>query len=182
MSTIYDKQIQNRNFLSPIGFKFTLTRFPKVNLFCNYAKLPEISLGTAIQSSYLKDIDVPGDKLSYGDFSLRFLIDEDMENFMEIYTWMKALGYPESTEDFSKLNLLGEDVRVMPELVAEENQFSDGVLHILNSNYNSVAKVSFKDLFPVFLSSLDFEASNDAQNYLTAEVTFKYTIYDIVTT
>ena len=31
----FDKQIENRNFLSPIGFKFSLTKAPKVSFFSN---------------------------------------------------------------------------------------------------------------------------------------------------
>ena len=41
-------QIENRNFLSPTGFKFTLTRTPKVAFFCNQANIPDITLGVAI--------------------------------------------------------------------------------------------------------------------------------------
>ena len=59
MATAFDGQIDNRNFLSPVGFKFTLTKEPKVTFFCNSARIPEISLGTATQPSYLKDIDIP---------------------------------------------------------------------------------------------------------------------------
>ena len=78
MATAFDKQIQNRNFLSPIGFKFTLTKSPKISFFANSARIPEINLGTAIQPTYLKDIDIPGDKLTYGDFNLRFIVDEQL--------------------------------------------------------------------------------------------------------
>ena len=70
-----ENQLSNRNFLSPIGFKFSIAKTPKVEFYCNSARIPEITLGTAIQPSYLKDIDIPGDKLQYGDFSLRFLVD-----------------------------------------------------------------------------------------------------------
>ena len=70
-------QIQNRNFLAPVGFKFDLAKFPKASFFSNSARIPEIVLGTIIQPGYLKDIDVPGEKLQYGDFSLRFLVDEN---------------------------------------------------------------------------------------------------------
>ena len=61
-----------------------------------------------------------------------------------------------------------------------EEVFSDGSLSILNSNFRQVAVVKFKDLFPVFLTSLEFEATDTDVNYFTAEVTFKYTIYEIV--
>ena len=174
MASAFDNQIGNRNFLSPIGFKFTLAKEPKVSFFCNSARIPDISLGTTLQPSYLKNIDVPGDKLQYGDFSLRFLVDENLENYMKIHNWLTGLGSPESLQQYKDLISTEDDDK------DENNQFSDGSLHILNSNFRNVAIVKFKDLFPVFLTSLDFEANENDVNYFTAEVTFKYTIYNIL--
>ena len=174
MATAFDKQIDNRNFLSPVGFKFTLAKEPKVAFFCNSARIPEISLGTAIQPAYLKDVDVPGDKLSYGDFSLRFLVDENLTNYMAIHNWMLGLGYPDSTKEFKDLTTNDSGQRDFQE------QFSDGSLHILNSNYRDVAIVKFRDLFPTYLTSLEFEATDSDVQYFTADVTFKYTLYDML--
>ena len=174
MARAYANQIENRNFLSPIGFQFSLNKTPKVTFFSNSARIPDISLGTAIQPVYLKDIDVPGDKLSYGDFNLRFLVDENLTNYMAIHNWLTGLGYPESTKEFKDATTDAEGLR------DREEVFSDGSLSILNSNFIQVAVVKFKDLFPVFLTSLEFEATDTDVNYFTAEVTFKYTIYEIV--
>ena len=99
----FDNQISNRNFLAPVGFKFTLAKEPKVSFFCNSARIPEITLGNTVQPSYLKDIDVPGEKLTYGDFSLRFLVDENLENYMKIHNWLTGLGFPETTQQFKTL-------------------------------------------------------------------------------
>ena len=176
MATAFDKQINNRNFLSPVGFKFTLAKEPKVAFFCNSVRIPDITLGTAVQPSYLKDVDVPGDKIEYGDFQLRFLVDENLVNYMAIHNWLVGLGYPDSTESFRNLTTNESGTRDLLE------QFSDGSLHILNSNYRDVAIVKFKDLFPVSLSSLNFEASDTDVNYFTAEVIFKYTLYTILGT
>ena len=138
---------------------------------------PEITLGNTVQPSYLKDIDIPGEKLTYGDFSLRFLVDENLENYMKIHNWLTGLGFPETTQQFKTLTtdeISGEG--------ALDQQFSDASLHILNSNFRDVAIVKFRDLFPVALSSLEFDASDTDINYFTADVTFKYTIYDILGT
>ena len=170
----FANQIQNRNFLSPVGFKFTLAKEPKVSFFSNSASIPEIVLGTAIQPSYLKDVDVPGDKLQYGDFSLRFLVDEELENYMKIHNWMKGLGYPETTKEYKDLTTNVDGLRDSKEA------FSDGSLHILNSNYRDTAIVKFNDLFPIGLTSLEFEATDTDVNYFTAEGVFKYTVYNIV--
>ena len=77
-------QIENRNFLAPTGFKFQLNRTPKVTYFGNAVNIPAIDLGVAEQPTYLRDIPLPGDKLQFADFSLRFLVDEGLENYMEI--------------------------------------------------------------------------------------------------
>ena len=175
-SSAFGKQIQNRNFLSPVGFKFTLAKYPKVDFFSNSARIPELSLGTAIQSSYLKDIDVPGEKLTYGDLTIRFLVDENMENYVLVYNWLKGLGFPETTQQFRDVTTDSKGQRDPKEA------FCDGTLRILNSNYREVGKVKFNDLFRTSLTSLDFDATATDVQYLTAEATFKYTIYDLENT
>jgi hypothetical protein len=60
------------------------------------------------------------------------------------------------------------------------NIYSDGTLEVLNSNKNINFKVVFRDLFPYTLSSLDFDATDEDVNYFTAEVVFKYTMYNIL--
>ena len=174
MATAFDNQIQNRNFLSPVGFKFTLAKEPKVSFFCNSASIPEITLGNAVQPTYLKDIDIPGEKLTYGDFSLRFLVDENLENYMSIHNWLTGLGFPENPQQFTDKTTDEESQRDMNE------QFSDGSLRILNSNFQTMAIVKFNDLFPTSITSLEFDASEADIQYFTADVTFKYTIYDIL--
>ena len=167
------KQIQNRNFLSSVGFKFSLAKYPKVDFFSNSARIPEVQLGLASQPTYLKDIDVPGEKLTYGDLTLRFLVDENMENYMAVYSWLTGLGFPEEGTQFKKQTTDSAGQRDM------KQAFSDGTLSILNSNFREVAKVKFLDLFPISLSSLEFDATSADAQYFTAEASFKYTVYNL---
>ena len=93
---------------------------------------------------------------------------------MAVHNWLTGLGFPETTQQFKDLVTNDDGVRDLKE------QFSDGSLHILNSNFRDVAIVKFRDLFPIYLTSLDFEASDTDISYFTAEVTFKYTIYNVL--
>ena len=171
----FSKQVANRNFLSGVGFKFNLTKFPKVDFFSNSARIPELNLELTTQASYLKNIDIPGERLSYGDFNLRFLVDENMENYQAIYSWLTGLGFPETTKEFAEI-IKDPDGQRDP-----KEAFCDGTLSILNSNYREVGKVKFNDLFPISLTSLEFDATNTDVQYFTAEATFKYTLYKLVT-
>ena len=179
MSCSFPGQIDNRNFLSPVGFKFTLAKNSKVSFFCNSARIPEITLSLNTQSTYLKDLDVPGDKLTYGDLSLRFLVDENLENYMVIHNWLTGLGFPETTQQYDDLITTPND-QTQPQ--DPLRGFIDGSLYILNSNYNTTAIVKFKDLFPMSLTSLDFDATQTDIQYFTADVNFKYTVYNILGT
>ena len=173
MAKISDTQIANRNFLAPVGFKFSLSKFPKVDFFCNTARIPEITLDTSTQPSYLKNIDVPGEKISYGDLTIQFLVDENMENYKIVHDWITGFGFPETAQQFIDKTTDRDGLRDMKE------QFADGTLRILNSNFNEVAKVKFLDMFPVSLSSLDFDATSTDVNYFTAQASFKYTVYQL---
>ena len=172
-NSAFGKQIQNRNFLSGVAFKFNLAKFPKVDFFSNSARIPELNLELTRQPSYLKNIDVPGERLTFGDLTLKFLVDENMENYISVYNWLKGLGFPETTKEFKDLTTDKDGQRDSKEA------FCDGTLRILNSNYREVAQVKFRDLFPTSLTSLDFDATNTDVQYFTAEATFKYTIYNL---
>jgi len=175
MANFYDTQLRNRNFLSPIGFKFTLKTKEKVDFFSNSANVPSIALGTALQGTTFRILDVPGDEVTYEDFTMNFLVDEDLKNYMIIHNWITGLGTPENFKQFRDLTK-DPDSGLKDDLL----QFCDGTLHVLNSNYRDIAMVKFQDLFPVALTSLQFNATENDVNYFTAEVSFKYTIYNIV--
>ena len=174
MANIYYKQLDNRNYMSPIGFEFSIARFPKVSFFSNTAAIPSITMGTANQPTYLKQIMHPGDQVEYGELPIQFLVDEDMLNYTLIHNWITGLGFPETMKQFVDLTTDRDGVRDL------RLQYSDGTLGILNSNYNVVSRVKFWDLFPTSLSTLEFTATDTDINYLTASVTFSYTYYQIL--
>ena len=169
--------IDNRNFLSPVGFKFSLKRAPGVAFFCNQANIPSMDLGIAEQPTYLRNIPTPGDKIQFGDLTLRFLVDEDLVNYMELQRWIRGLGYPENMDEFRKL----ESEAVLPGNFGQagDNIYSDGTLQILSSNLVPSFQVVFNDLFPYTLSTVTFDATDTDIEYFTADVSFKYTIYNL---
>lgn len=174
MANFYDTQLKNRNLLSPVGFKLTLNTKRKIDFFSNTATIPALTLGTALQTTPLRNIDVPGDELLYDDFQIEFLVDEDLINYMVVHNWLTGLGFPESYQEFKTLTTDPEQQK------DDKLQYVDGSLHILNSNLRDIAVVKFQDLFPVSLTGLEFRATDDDINYFTASATFKYMMYNIL--
>lgn len=170
----FPNQIDNRNFLSPIGFRFTLSKYPKVSFFSSKANIPGINFGVAIQPNPYRDLPIPGDKLEYDDLRLEFLVDENMDNYLSIYNWLIGLGYPQS---MTQIDDLVTDSRYNKKEII--NLYSDATLEVLNSNYNTSMKIHFKDIFPTSLNTLDFDSTQRDYTYFTGVVTFKYTIFEV---
>ena len=173
------QEASNRNFLSLTGFKFILNKAPKVDFLCNAATVPGIQLGSAVQTTYLKDIPIPGDKPVYDDLQIKFIVDENMENYLQIYKWITGLGNPESLDQFTQLKTSD---RFFPSASANDpyNERSDGTLQVLNSNFQPSVIFKFKDLYPTNLAPIPFDATLETTQYFTALCNFKYTIFDII--
>ncbi len=163
----------NKNFLSPLGFRFLLHRAPNVEYFCQSAQLPSMTMNPAIQASPLLNIPRAGDKISFEPLSLRFRVSEDMENYLELYNWMVGLGHPETLEQYKDLYEDGN--------VAEHNHgiVSDGTIIVLSSHANGNVRLNFQDLFPVSLSPLQFDVTVQDVEYMECDVSFNYTLFTV---
>lgn len=167
------------NILSPLGFKFSIKRLPNVSYFCQNVQIPSISVGFIDVNNPLAVIPVPGSRLLFDPLNIRFRVNQDLKNYLEIYNWLVGLGHPVSldqTKAFSKL----ADIPKARSGTAS-SYVSDGTLTILNSFKNPTHYVFFKDLFPTSLSELVFDSTQADVEYLESTVTFKYLRYEIET-
>jgi len=177
----FTSQISNRNFLSPGGFRFVLAKFPKVAYFAQRANIPSIDVGLTEQPTMYRPINLEG-TMAYGQLELTFIIDEDMENYLILHNWMRALGVP---DNFKERQDFEDNAPYQPKSMAGfgkelgDLRFADGTLAILNSNFQPLYNVNFKDLKPTSLSTLEFDATLSEQEYFQANASFDYTSYEI---
>ena len=165
-------------YLKPNSFKFLIARAPNVTYTCQSANLPNVQLGAAMQQSPFVDIPHPGDKVTFGEFTIRFLINEDMNNYREIYNWITEIGAPYSGEDWA--SALRNRVSVFKD--DDYNKvFSDGQLLILDSNNNAKVRLVFEDLFPISIEALDFDITTAGMEYFVGVASFRYKLFTIET-
>lgn len=158
------------NFLSGIGFQFSLKKLPGVSFYCQSANVPSQNLSVATQATRWNTLPEPGDEVNYDDLTVRFLVDENLKNYRSIHDWIRYLGHPESANDWSTYS---------DGSTYTEKQYSDGVIFILDSNFNKKYRIYFKDLFPVSLSGLNFDSTYTDTEYFAVDATFKFTIFEI---
>ena len=157
-------------FLSGVGFQLSLNKLPGVSYYCQSVTVPSLNLAVADPPTMYRRLPEPGDEVNYDDLSVRFLVDEDMKNYISIHNWMRYLGYPESEKDWTTF-ADGEKY--------SEKQYSDGALFILDSNFSKKFEIYFKDLFPVSLGGLNLDATYTDTEYFAIDATFKYSMFDI---
>jgi hypothetical protein len=173
-----NRQPDNINYLRPNGFKFNIQNLPTVSYFCQSASLPEVSLGTAMQSTPLIDIPRPGEKLSFGTLTIRFLIQENLQNYIELYNWMVGLAPTENDTQFSRYyKRSNTDLRK-----TDLSDFSDATLTVLNSDNYAIANFNFVDCFPISLSGMDFDTSNGSTQYFQGTASFQYLRFTVEST
>ena len=167
MSSLQNQPI-NTNFLSPIGFKFQLNNFPAVNYFCQSATLPGISIGSISVPTPLKTIELSGDEVTFEELTIKFIVDENMKNWLSIYDWIIGLGFPteEGQAKYAKLAIASELT-------------TDATLTVLTSNMNPQMNFVFRDCFPLSLSSIAFDSGGTDIDYVTADVSFRYDVYTV---
>ena len=187
-----NRQPTKLDYTSPTQFRFLINQLPKVQYFTVSANVPGITLGDATYATPLKDIPLPGEKLTYDDLNITFNVDENLENYIEIHNWLASLGFPKNREQFkthrsATSNLpkatvgTSGDIGDVKPITSDSPMFSDSVLTVLSNKNNPVVECRFEDCFPTSLSSLDYSQNQTDVEYLTAEVTFKYKIYEIKT-
>tara|TARA_B100002019_G_C21244559_1_gene587591 strand:+ start:202 stop:747 length:546 start_codon:yes stop_codon:yes gene_type:complete len=169
----YESQVENRNFLSPIGFIFILEKAKKVSYLCQTASIPTMTVGSIdIPTGGFAALPIDGNAV-YQQLDLQFIVDESMENYMQIHNWMRALGTPES---FDARDLWKTEKN---RGLADDPLVSAGTLQVLNNNNNSNFDVVFKNLFPISLSTLQFDVTAGDNEYFRATASFKYSSYQI---
>lgn len=175
--SISDNQPTNLNYLSQLGFRFSIKKLPNVNYFCQKVSLPSISLSQVEFNTPFGIIPRAGDKITYSTMPITFRVDEDFKNYIEIHDWMVGLGHPESLEQTRKLS---ESSPTPVRLSGSAASFvSDGTLNIQTSNRNPSINVFFYDMFPTDLTELVFDTTSPDVDYIEATATFRYRRYVI---
>jgi hypothetical protein len=163
----------NINPLSPNGFMFNIQKLPMLNFFCQQVNLLGVTLGEPEFANPLSRQPIPGETITYDQLTVQFLIDEQMANYISIYNWILALGFPTGYDLYTKF--LNEDDRLVTSELAKN--YSEASLHILGSNNNIVQTINFMDVFPIALDTVTFQSTNQDVNYLIGNATFRYGYY-----
>lgn len=172
--SVLTRQPQNTSLLQTTKYIFSMPRINNVQYFCQEANLPGVSLPEMPRPTSVVDLYVPGNKMVYNRFEITFLIDADLKAWTDIHDWMRALTTPVSNAEYQ--NLWKRDTVINPKQMA---QYADGILTIMSGLNNPKFRIKYLNMFPTSLSEIQFKTTGNAEDILTATVSFRYDYFEI---
>ncbi len=166
----------NRSPATGLIFTMSFSRIPDVTYFLQESGIPGLGFDSLPeQSTRYKQIPRVGDKLTYEDLDMTFLVNEDLSSWISMHDWLVGLGAPETARQYAR-----ELTSTPPDSTPiKGDPAKDASLFVYNSDNIAKLKVDFEGLIPYRLSKIRYSVTDNDIQYLVATVSFKYTIYRI---
>lgn len=150
--------------ISPLvggNFTFTLSRLNNTTLNLQSVSLPTMSIGEKLVPTPMLDYSVAGDKLQFDRLNMRFIVNDDMSNYDEVFQWLYKICNPITGKQTGKAS----------------EYTSDGVLSIFNSKGKKVKEFRFTDCFPIMLGGLEFDTTNTETTNIVCDLSLSFTLF-----
>ena len=180
--TVYDYSQQSQ-------FKVFLPLFPTTEWFVVRANVPGVSLGQAVQTTPMLDMPIIGDKLTYDDFYVTFLVDEELKNYTEMHDWLINCAAPQQRSQFrGKERPDGIPKRPQTEIMdlvlgnvkqSDRDLYSNLDLFIMSSKNNPVVKIQMVEAFPISLTNIEYSHQESDVTYAECTATFAFSYFTI---
>lgn len=142
-------QAKNTDFL------MTLEPLPLVSFWLQDFQLPSINVELMQLQHSTLDFPMTGEKANFDPITVSFLVDENWENWMEIYNLMFNAVHPNRP-----------DLRT--------NLCFDSTITLLNGVKNPVARIKLIDCVPSILEGVPFDAGAQTAASLQSALTMEF--------
>jgi hypothetical protein len=155
---------ENSSFLQATKFTFVFPTLPYLRYFCQTVSIPSVSTSAIEVPTPFSNTYRHGTTLRYEDFSVNCIVDEDLRVWEETYNWLKGLTRPTNFGEYITNRDRGD----------LKNLYHDGFLTVnTNANIPNI-RFKFKDCHPVSLGAIQFNTTDNAENTITVDITFRY--------
>lgn len=159
--------IPNYNYLQNNAFNFTLSRVPETTFRVVECTIPSLTVPPVQGGSIGSPQYFPGTSNEFDTFSCRFLVDEDLKNYEEIYRWITQQRYA-----------IGKEFSAKNEF--ETNLVCDGVLTTMTNSATPNRVFQFKNMFPISLGEIQFDTTVDVTVPVSCQIEFRYSHFVMV--
>ena len=175
----------NLSYLAPTQFELLVKKLPNTKYFSTGVNVPSVSVAEVQQPTNLgRNVLIPGDKINFGEITVTFIVDENMENWTELYQWMSQIT--SSTDPEKYRSLVGAARRADlpydgsgdPDAV-----YSDMTIVVTTAANNPNRYIRIQDAFPTSLGEITMDTTvAGGLSYVTCTASFQFTTFEIAAT
>ena len=175
----------NLSYLAPTQFELLVKKLPNTKYFATGVNVPSVSVAEIQQPTNLgRNVLVPGDKINLGELTVNFIVDENMENWTELYTWMEQTTGSTDPEKFR--TLVGANRKADEPYDGSgdyETMYSDMTIVVTTAANNPNRYIRIQDAFPTSLGEVTMDTTvAGGISYVTCTASFQFTNFEIAST
>jgi len=164
---------KNTNILQTNKFEIVIPTLRPHAFFAQSVVVPELNAQNIKVQTPLNKIVSHAEKLSYGIFSLSFIVDEDLSTYLMFFDWFKSFTKPQSHSQYWR----------SPEAKRPNvSPYKDIKVHLNKNSHNQNLIMTVYNAVPSNMTSINLSAMDTADMTPTFNVSFDYDYFDIVLT
>lgn len=156
--------------------RFAVYNLPTVSYTCVKYSIPGVSIKDLKTPNPNTPLRFPGTVPEYDEFMLTFLVDQNAQNWLEVFNWIVGESFPHQSEERT------DWIAAKPNATFRGTAYpmhSDASLFVLSTQSNPLFEVRFYDLFPVSISSIEFDTTTQSAEPVVAVAKFRYRSFQI---
>jgi hypothetical protein len=173
----------NLSYLAPTQFELIVKKLPNTKYFATGVNIPSVNIGETLQPTRLgANIKLPGDKINYGELTITFIVDENMENWTEMFNWMEGITASTDTEKYRLLTGASQSPKYDGSGDPEE-MYSDMTIVVTTAANNPNRYIRIQDAYPSSLGEITMDTTvAGGLSYVTCTASFQFTSFEIAST
>jgi hypothetical protein len=160
----------NTSTLSGSHFTFTIPEYNNLNFNIQTVNLPSVQSTPKELPTPVGPTHFAGDKLSYEVLEIGFIVDESLNDWREIYNWLRALA---------TTNILENSIITNQYVNYDKPLYTSGTLLILTNSLHVNITCNFTNLFPISLTGINFSTKDVEDRKIFANAQFAFDTYDL---
>mgnify|MGYP003349563684 CR=1 FL=1 len=156
------------NYLSPTAFRVIIPKMPRFTYFIQSVSIPSVVMGMMEIPAFkgLPKQEAPSILDLSDDLIINFTIDENMQNWQEMYDWMTDIV--PTDENFASANM-------------NIDKYSPIIVLIYNNAKKLKKKITFNNCFPITLSGFEFNSASTDIDPITIAANFEFSEFTVET-
>jgi hypothetical protein len=158
---------KSQNHLKHNEFDVVIDRLPNIPFYAKRTAIPSVNANKVMRPSPFNPLYETGDTVDYGELTVSFVVDEDMENYEAVFNWIHGYAFPQDGDQYDEIKK------------SKEGLTSDITVMVKNNHTNPHIDFTFLNCFPTSLSEVSLDTSAEASVVVECTITFAYQSFEM---